>query len=181
MKLFPYLSIASLLVLLAGCTVPPVDSAVPAKLVPEGEQEFERVLADGVQIYECRAAPGTPTGASWIFIAPEAELFDARGRVAGKHYAGPHWEALDGSKVVGTTQARADAPQPGAIPWLLVSTRSDGAQGRFAKVTSVQRLNTRGGVAPAETCDVKNVGVKARVPYTADYVMFSATATRSAY
>lgn len=158
--------------LLAGCASAP--PAVPAALVPAGETAIARIAARGVQIYECRAKPGAAGGTEWAFVAPEAELFDAAGKPAGKHYAGPHWEDGDGSKVVGSVKARADAPVAGAIPWLLLSAKSVGGAGRLAKVTSIQRINTVGGVAPAGGCDTGTLGKPARVPYTADYVLFSA-------
>lgn len=158
-------------VVLAACASAP---AVPAALVPAGETAIGRVAARGVQIYECRAKPGAAAGTEWAFVAPEAELFDAAGRPAGKHYAGPHWEHGDGSKVVASVKARADAPATGAIPWLLLTARSVGGAGRYAKVTSIQRINTVGGLAPAGGCDATALGKPARVPYTADYVLFSA-------
>jgi hypothetical protein len=157
---------------LAACTGPLGSAAVPATLKPEGQRLSERVGARGVQIYECRALPNA-AGASWAFVAPEADLLDARGAVTGKHYAGPHWEALDGSKIVGAVKARAEAPQASAIPWLLLSTKSVGGPGRFANVTSVQRIHTAGGMAPARTCDASTLGAIERVPYSADYLLFS--------
>jgi hypothetical protein len=39
-------------------------------------------------------------------------------------------------------------------------------------VIYIQRLNTVGGVAPAEPCDAKTVGSKKAVPYSADYVFY---------
>jgi hypothetical protein len=165
-RLTPVCLAASMLVL-AACT------GVPTALKPEGPQHLsERVAARGVQIYECRALPNA-AGASWVFVAPEAELLDGRGNVTGKHYAGPHWEALDGSKIVGAVKARSDAPQAGAIPWLLLSAKSVGGPGRYAGVTSVQRIHTVGGLAPAKACDSGTLGEVERVPYTADYVLFS--------
>jgi hypothetical protein len=159
--------LAAAMLVLAACT------GVPATLKPEGPQHFtERVAARGVQIYECRALPNA-AGTSWVFVAPEAELFDARGHAAGKHYAGPHWEALDGSRIVGAVKARSDAPQAGAIPWLLLSAKSVGGPGRYAKVTSVQRIHTVGGMAPGKTCDSSTLGAVERVPYTADYLLFA--------
>ncbi len=89
--------------------------------------------------------------AQWAFVAPEAELLDARGAIAGTHYAGPHWESRDGSKIVGSVTARADAPRADAIPWLLLSTRSVGGPGRFANVTARAAHPHRGrpGAEPA--------------------------------
>jgi hypothetical protein len=170
MDRFTPVCLAVSMFVLAACT----GAGVPATLQPDGPQRLaDRVGARGVQIYECRAMPGAAGGAHWAFVAPEAELLDARGTVAGKHYAGPHWEALDGSKIVGATKARADAPQAGAIPWLLLSARSVGGPGRFAHVTSVQRIHTVGGAAPSKTCDGSTLGAIERVPYRADYVLFS--------
>jgi len=149
-----------LLLLLAGCT-----SSIPHILDTSNSESLKRVFnAKGVQIYECRDE-------RWVFIAPEAELFDGHGNLVGKHYAGPQWELTgDGSRIVGTVKARADAPDPAAIPWLLLSTRSVGGKGYFSDVTSVQRLWTSGGVAPAGTCT--GGGAQARVPYTAAYYFF---------
>jgi hypothetical protein len=39
-------------------------------------------------------------------------------------------------------------------------------------VTSIQRVATRGGVAPAGACS--QPGAKARIAYTADYYFFTA-------
>jgi hypothetical protein len=164
--------LAAAMLVLAACTAPLGTTAVPATLKPEGQRLSDRVGARGVQIYECRAMPNA-TGAAWAFVAPDAELLDARGVVTGKHYAGPHWESLDGSKIVGAVKARADAPQPSAIPWLLLSAKSVGGPGRFANVTSVQRIHTAGGLAPAKTCDTSMLGAIERVPYSADYLLFS--------
>jgi hypothetical protein len=165
--------LAAAMLVLAACTAPlGSTAAVPAALQPEGQRLSERVAARGVQIYECRALPNA-SGAAWTFVAPEAELVDARGAAAGRHYAGPVWESPDGSKIVGAVKARADAPQAGAIPWLLLSARSVGGPGRFAHVTRVQRIHTAGGMAPAKPCDGSTLGAIERVPYSAEYVLFS--------
>ena len=67
---------------------------------------------------------------------------------------------------------RSDAPAADAIPWLLLSAKSVGPQGSFSKVTSIQRVNTVGGVAPKTGCSQATVGAPARVAYTADYYFF---------
>ncbi len=161
--------------LLTACASQPVQAPIPASLVPAGERAVDRLAARGVQIYECRAKPGEASSAQWVQLRGEAELFDTQGKGAGKHYfsGGPLWEALDGSKFLGSIKARADAPQASAVPWLLVSTRSVGGEGRFSKITSLQRVNTAGGIAPASGCETKTLGATERVPFTADYVLFS--------
>jgi hypothetical protein len=162
-----------LFTLLIACASTAAMAEVPDNLKPTASEKLAMPLAArGAQIYECRAKKDG-SGYEWAFVAPDAELFDANGVKVGKHYAGPHWEANDGSKVAGATKERADAPAPGAIPWLLLTTKSDGPEGTFSKVTSVQRLNTTGGVAPGSACAQSNAGETARVPYTADYYLFT--------
>ena len=169
--LFASCTLLSLLLVASAST--PVGPTIPSTLVPAGQHAVDRVAARGVQVYQCRGIAGTTQDTHWVFVAPDAQLFDAEGRHAGTHYAGPHWEAPDGSKIFGIVKAREDAPREGAIPWLLLSAHSFGGEGRFAKVASVQRLNTSGGVAPARACDVTSIGAIERVPYTADYVLYS--------
>jgi len=61
-----------------------------------------------------------------------------------------------------------------AIPWLLLAARSVGPEGSFSKVTSIQRVNTVGGVAPTAGCSRATAGTPARINYTADYYFFTA-------
>ena len=148
---------------------------VPDNLKPSANESVAMVLAaKGVQIYECRQAKNGSDAYEWAFVAPEAELFDATGKKVGRHGAGPHWEAADGSKIVGTVKEQAQASQAGAIPWVLLTAKSVGAQGAFSKITSVQRVNTIGGVAPGAGCSQTAVGTVARMPYTADYYFLAA-------
>jgi uncharacterized protein DUF3455 len=161
------------LFLVAGCASPP--PFVPDNLSPDANQSLTMVVpAKGVQIYECRARKDQAGAYEWGFVAPEAELFDTRGNRIGKHYGGPHWEANDGSKVIGAVKERTDAPAVDAIPWLLLSAKSVGPEGSFSKVTSIQRVNTVGGVAPKDGCSQAATGTRARINYTADYYFFSA-------
>jgi Protein of unknown function (DUF3455) len=145
---------------------------LPAGLaLPAGEISAFKLGARGSQNYECRESRDGPGKWQWVFVAPEAELFDGAGRSVGKHYAGPTWEsAADGSKVVGKVKARADAPDPKAIPWLLLQAVGVNGGGMFASVKSVQRLDTAGGQAPASGCDASAAGQVRKVPYTAAYV-----------
>jgi hypothetical protein len=160
----------------AGCASSPRTVDVPDKLKPPaGESLIAVAAARGVQIYECREKKDQAGAYEWALVAPEADLFDARGTRIGRHYAGPTWESTDGSKVQGTVKERADAPAAGAIPWLLLTARSTGPDGAFGKVTSIQRVNTAGGLAPAAACSRASAAAPARVPYTADYYFFAPT------
>ena len=69
-------------------------------------------------------------------------------------------------------QADAPAPRADAIPWLLLAATTHTGQGKFSKVTFVQRVNTTGGKAPATGCDAAAVGKEARAAYTADYIFW---------
>ena len=169
---------ALLLVFLgAACASPPSRTSmveVPDKLKPGANESVAMIAAaKGVQIYECRARTDRAGEYEWAFVAPEADLFDARGTRIGRHYAGPHWESIDGSKIAGTLKASADAPAAGAIPWLLLAAKSVGPEGSLSKVTSVQRVNTVGGVASKAGCSQATAGARARIDYTADYYFFT--------
>ena len=71
--------------------------------VEAGHKVAFRAYAEGYQVYRWN-------GTGWAFVAPEAVLFDDDGEVVGIHYAGPTWESLSGSTVVGTV---LDAVHPG--------------------------------------------------------------------
>jgi hypothetical protein len=152
---------------LALFSVSAVAQDIPAKLAPpQGDTLVGKYAAKGVQIYVCRVKGAAN---KWSFKAPEAELFDAQGRPFAKHYAGPTWEAPDGSKIVGKVIATEAAPKADAIPWLLLSTESS-TSGALAGVRFVQRVNTSGGVRSAGACPT--VAKEQRVDYTADYVLY---------
>jgi hypothetical protein len=158
--------------LICSAGAPP--AGVPESLLPGANESLVMALdAKGAQIYECRATiAGGSTAYAWAFVAPEAELRDKLGRVVGQHGAGPSWQSSDGSRIVGAVTARAEAPEAGAIPWLLLSAQASGPAGTFSAVTSVQRINTAGGTAPAAACTPDAAGTTARVAYTAEYRFF---------
>lgn len=81
---------------------------------------------------------------------------------------------MDGSRIVGSVRERAEAPVADAIPWLFLGAKSVGAAGAFSNATSIQRVNTAGGTAPKADCSQAEAGKPVRVPYTADYLFFSA-------
>ena len=166
-----------LVFLVAACasSQPPMPTVqVPDKLKPDANESLAMIAhAKGVQIYECRAGKDQTGNYDWAFVAPEADLFDGRGRKVGRHYAGPHWESVDGSKILGAVKERADAPVAGAIPWLLLTAKSVGPDGAFSRVKSIQRVHTAGGAAPTTDCSQATAGTPARINYTADYYFFN--------
>jgi hypothetical protein len=134
--------------------------------VPAGNELAFDVHGVGVQIYVW-------TGKSWSFVSPEALLYADPGDdgIVGFHFAGPTWQSLSGSKVVGKT-IQSCTPNPDAIPWLLLEAVSNEGHGIFGRVTFIQRLNTVGGIAPA--VPGTSLGQVARVPYTARYFFYRA-------
>jgi hypothetical protein len=167
---------ATVLMTIAG--VPPVLAAVAeppgisTALRPSADEQADFVLAaQGVQIYACRPKANEGNEFAWVFVAPEATLTEG-GATVGRHFGGPTWEvSSDRSSVKGVLRQRQDGGA-GNIPWLLLSGTPTEGQGRFAGVTSIQRVATKGGVEPTEACDSSKSGQEARVPYTADYYFY---------
>ena len=181
-KLLKARSVAALAVVGAAAALVQVAFAgpgrptVPTKIdVPAGNKPYLVGHAVGVQIYSCKATVG---GYAWTFVAPRADLYNDMGTLLVTHFAGPTWQARDGSYVVGSVVDRATV-NANAIPWLLLSASSTetGYDGdRLAATTYIQRLATTGGLAPAAgTCGAATIGNTEEVPYTADYYFWKAT------
>jgi Protein of unknown function (DUF3455) len=78
-----------------------------------------------------------------------------------------------------TAGSDASCPNAGAIDCLLLQTigTAQGPTGgkTLTRTTFIQRLNTKGGSAPATGCSTSaDVGKQALVPYSADYIFFRA-------
>ena len=139
---------------------------------PAGEQIVLKAHASGSQIYVCQQASDGKF--AWTLKAPEAELRDDQGRVIGHHSAGPAWKHNDGSEVTGKVVARVDAPNSDAIPWLLITVVSHSGSGVLAGVTTIQRINTKGGQPPtAGECSTAKQNAEVKIPYTADYYFYA--------
>jgi hypothetical protein len=127
--------------------------------------------AEGVQIYVCQK---TDQGYAWAFKAPEAALFDATGRQILHHFAGPSWQAPDGTLLTGKVTVKEDSPITGAIPWLLLAAKTESGSGPLAKTSLIRRIYTKGGEAPARGCDAAHDGEEARMRYGAVYEFYAA-------
>ena len=138
----------------------PIPDAVAAK----GETVMLTVHAEGAQVYDCKAGEGGKL--TWQFREPIATLL-RDGMTVGRHYAGPNWEASDGSAVTGKAVANVPGTTPSDIPWLKLDVVAKRGSGVLSNVTTVQRTNTHGGVANG-LCD--KAGTFYSVPYSADYV-----------
>jgi len=144
--------------------IPPLFAAeLPATIDVPNVTVVATFHAEGVQLYECGIEAGRKM---WRFREPIASLI-ADGITIGRHYSGPTWEHTDGSLVRAKAVGSAPGATPDDIPWLRLDVASQVGNGALRAVTSVQRINTRGGVA-AGSCD--EAGSFRGVPYAADYV-----------
>ena len=135
----------------------------------DGRPKFMTVRAEGVQIYQCKK---TETGAfTWALVAPEALLYNDKGRAIGKHGAGPFWQLADGSKVMAASIA--SKPSPGTIDWVLLKTEATSGTGALTKVKYVERIDTSGGTTPTMPADAAHENKEERVPYRATYVFYA--------
>ena len=147
------------------------DQQIPPELhAGVDEKLFLRLHATGDQIYACKSQSAQ---FAWTLKAPDAQLFDQKGQPFGKHFSGPSWQANDGSRVTGKAAASVASPDAESIPWLLIKVISHDGQGALSRATTIQRLNTKGGKAPADGCDADHVNQEVRVNYSADYLFYA--------
>jgi len=161
--------------ILSGCATPMYSQeGLPAPVqVPTGHAVVLESVGRGQITYECRTKKDS-AGFEWVLIGPEAKLTDRRGKQIGRYYGPPAtWESADGSKVTGAQVAVAPAAA-GSIPLQLVKTNPATGTGAMQGVTFIQRVTTKGGVAPSLSCDAATSGKKEVVSYQADYIFYKA-------
>ncbi len=172
--LLPVMTRLLAIAVLIGITLQARGQAIPRPDVPDkikapaSEQIVLQAHASGSQIYVCQAAAG---GAfAWILKAPQADLFDQQGAIIGQHSAGPTWKDSDGSEVTGKAVAHVDSTEPDSIAWLLVTATGHSGAGVLSRVTSIQRIHTKGGTPPAAgECNASKQNAEVKSGYTADY------------
>jgi hypothetical protein len=142
-----------------------VAGELPDAIAAPGEISVMTLQAVGAQVYECKTA--ADGGLAWQFREPIATLLLA-GNTVGRHYAGPNWEMADGSAIVAKVVGRAAADSANDIPLLKLEVTARRGTGQLTSVTTIQRINTKGGVAGG-TCD--SAGAFLAAPYTADYAL----------
>jgi len=141
---------------------------IPSAIAPPPNSQLLLIAhARGFQIY-VRGPEG------WVLKAPQARLYDQQGTAIGEHFAGPTWQHHDGSQIVGKVAAKVDSPATGdAIPWLLLDVIAREGDGIFSRVTSIQRINTVGGLPPGSAFSEGNDGAEHKIAYAADYYFYS--------
>ncbi len=151
------------------------DSLPAAIQVPAGNKVALQTVGTGEIAYQCREKQGAAGNFEWVFLGPNAILSNRAGAKVGTYYGPPAtWESTDGSKVTATQVAVAPAGT-GNIPYQLVKANPAMGQGAMSGITYIQRVATRGGVAPAATCDASSTGRSSTVKYQADYIFWSAS------
>ena len=134
----------------------------PRLQVPAGNVLSVSLQGSGVQVYQC-------AGGSWTFLEPDATL-SRDGRTTALHTRGPAWvSTVDGSAVSAAAVPGASVARPAAVPELLLKATTTRGDGTFGKVSFIQRLRTRGGLAPAGSCAS---GAQVGVGYSADYLFY---------
>jgi hypothetical protein len=152
-----------------GQSAPNLPKAPKILQPPKDQALILQLNGKGDQIYVCKKAGGAYT---WKFKAPDAKLFGESGELAGRHFAGPSWEANDGGRVSAKSVASVPSPDSDSIPWLLLTMTSHDGTGIMVRVQSIQRLDTKGGVAPTSGCDAASENVETAVPYEARYYFY---------
>jgi len=155
------IALAPLAVALRAAGAP---TEMPAAIAAPGETPIVTLHAAGAQIYECKPSSGGKL--TWAFREPIATLM-LEAKTVGRHYAGPTWEHADGSAVTGKPTGNAPGATANDIPWLKLEVVGRRGSGTFAAVTTVQRINTQGGVLRG-ACE--EAGALVSAPYSADYV-----------
>ena len=144
----------------------PATVSVPENL-PNGNTRVATYYAVGVQKYKARIKSASdPVSYEWVFVAPQADLYDITNANVGSHGAGPFWtisvlDSIFGQQFSPPRTAPADDPE--SIDWLLLMPKvGTTPTGIFADVDYIQRIATKGGKAPltpptslTETVDVK--------------------------
>jgi len=148
----------------------PVAIDLPAN-IPHGNSRVATFYAEGVQKYKSQVKAGSsPVRYEWVFVAPQADLYDANNKKVGTHSGGPTWQLLGtADSIYGQAYSPAkSAPSPdgNSIDWLQLTLKKT-PTGVFADVSYIQRIATKGGKAPAQLPAA--AGETVDVPYTAIY------------
>ncbi len=137
---------------------------LPAAIAVKGGVPVAQVQAAGAQIYVC--TKNSAGALNWKFREPVASLLE-EGKTVGRHFVGPTWEFVDGSRVVGELVSEAPGTTAKDIPWLKLSVKETPKSGLVAGATSILRIDTKGGVFEG-ACDSE--GELHSEPYAATYI-----------
>jgi hypothetical protein len=167
---------AALLALPAAAAIREPAGIGPALRVSLDEEAAFMLSGNGVHVYECRIGVTDPASFVWAFVAPDATLYEGSRSTA--RLASPNLiESTDDRSSISGFVRSSQPAGSNNLPWTVMRARPLGETGTFAGVTSIQRVNTSGGVAPAGGCNADTVGSEARVAYSADYYFYKRRGT----
>ena len=160
-----------------GGTSPYSQVGLPdAVKVPAGHVVAMEAVGTGDITYECRVKTGMAGQFEWVFVGPDAKLMDRKGTQIGRYFGPPAtWENKDGSKLTGAQVAVAPANNMNDIPVQLVKANPAMGNGAMQGLSYIQRVATRGGIAPSTACGAATLGQKQLVKYQADYIFWRAS------
>jgi hypothetical protein len=149
----------------------PATVDLPANL-PAGNSRVATFYAEGVQKYKAQVKAGSnPVIYEWVFLGPQANLFDAFNKKTGTHGTGPFWELSPNDSLFAqhfSPAKTAPGNDANSIDWLLLMPKAGKTPtGLFANIAYIQRIATMGGKAP--TAPPMSLGSTAEVNYTAIY------------
>ena len=176
------------------CALPQAAQAqtVTPPIVPPGleveapNQAFLLGHATGFQNYECQPVDSLGR-VDWTLFTPQATLFNDQNEQIITHFFSPNpeergvvratWQDSEDTSAVWARAIASAVVDPNSIAWVTlqtVGTRVGPTDGQtLSDTTFVQRVNTHGGLAPSTGCNsLPDVGRKAFMPYTADYVFY---------
>ncbi|HZZ92619.1 MAG TPA: DUF3455 domain-containing protein [Usitatibacter sp.] len=160
-----------------GAIAPPPGLAFNMRPSADEEPAF-RLVENGVRVYECRQALTDPDRFHWAFVTPDATLNDpASGHDVATARAIDQWNSMIDLSSVSAVLRATQESSPGDLPWAYMRAIPTSPDGMFAGVTSIQRVNTRGGAAPGNGCNADTAGSEARVPFTAEYYFYKRRGT----
>ena len=140
--------------------------SAPASLKPPtGERLRAHAHASGKRFYTC-------DGSKWTLSGPDAKLFDEAGQVVGYSLRRAKLAMVGRSRSNREPIANA-TPDPESIPWLLLIATGHTGDGVMKNVSSIQRLQTKGGKAPLPD-GLRRIAQRraARISYTAEYYFY---------
>jgi hypothetical protein len=164
--------------------------SVPTDIEVTGYKPILRGHAIGTQNYICAPA-ATASGLDWLFIGPQATLFDDYGQQIATHFQSTNpfpgtaieatWEHSRDTSAAWAVKDRGTSDpayvSPGAIEWLRlrVTGQQLGPTGgnKLTRAVFIQRVNTVGGVKPPSgECTAASLNTRRLVPYEADYYFY---------
>ncbi|MFP6560933.1 DUF3455 domain-containing protein [Paraburkholderia sp. B3] len=157
------------------------NATLPGELRTDPDQTLDQVLVTrGDETWRCERddtdAPGSATatggGLRWTQEGSAGTLVDRARQNVGTVLPGGYFVAYDGSfvKVQVERQSQVDA---NTLTWARYDARRDGSSpgsGRFARISSIERIDTVGGLPPEPYC--RHEGLRLLVPYSATYLLY---------